>query len=363
MMERTEGIFDYFCFSDDIITMLWPEVSFHIRLRRKDLKIKHVVVLLVLVAALVFIFATPDAWSSDTRSFVSARVTAPDVADKLLSLQAEVGYLRQKLAACGGGARVGKVDHFPPLYVITPTYARPVQRAELTRLAQVFVMVPNLHWILVEDAAEKTELVARFLAESGINHSHLHIATPSDMKIKPKDPHWSKPRGVHQRNLALQWLRDNFRVGDPGVVYFADDDNTYSVQLFGEISATRKVSVFPVGLVGGVMVERPLVASDGAVTGWSVGWGTDRPFATDMAGFAINLSYLLSHTSAKFASSVKIGYLESEFLKHLVHLEDLEAVGGDRVLVWHTRTEQPNLNKEKQFSRLHGHASDHGLVV
>ena len=263
----------------------------------------------------------------------------------------------------GGGGGVGKVDHFPPLYVITPTYARPVQRAELTRLAQVFVMVPNLHWIVVEDAAEKTELVAKFLAESGIQHSHLHIATPSDMKIKPKDPHWSKPRGVYQRNLALQWLRDNFRVGDPGVVYFADDDNTYSVQLFGEISATRKVSVFPVGLVGGVMVERPLVASDGAVTGWSVGWGTDRPFATDMAGFAINLSYLLSHTSAKFASSVKIGYLESEFLKHLVHLEDLEAVGGGRVLVWHTRTEQPNLNKEKQFSRLHGHASDHGLVV
>ena len=82
-----------------------------------------------------------------------------------------------------------------------------------------------------------------------------------------------------------------------------------------------------------------------------------------MAGFAINLSYLLSHTSAKFASSVKIGYLESEFLKHLVHLEDLEPLGGEEVLVWNTRTEAVNVNKEKEFTKKHGHGSDQGLIV
>lgn len=168
---------------------------------------------------------------------------------------------------------------------------------------------------------------------------------------------------MSQRNLALSWLREHFRPGDEGVVYFADDDNTYDVELFDEISKTKKVSVFPVGLVGGVLIEKPLVSSSGAVTGWSVGWGRDRPFAVDMAGFAINLSYLLSHTSAKFADKVKIGYQESEFLKHLVHLEDLEPLSERKVLVWHTRTEQPNLNREKEFSRKHGHGSDHGLVV
>ena len=46
------------------------------------------------------------------------------------------------------------------------------------------------------------------------------------------------------------------------MVYFADDDNTYTTQLFDEITRTRKVSVFPVGLVGGVMVEKPLVDSN-----------------------------------------------------------------------------------------------------
>ena len=43
------------------------------------------------------------------------------------------------------------------------------------------------------------------------------------------------------------------------MVYFADDDNTYSTELFEEMRTTRKVSVWPVGLVGGLMVERPKV--------------------------------------------------------------------------------------------------------
>ena len=218
-------------------------------------------------------------------------------------------------------------------------------------------MQPTVIW-----SFEVCVLVSRFLQSSGINYTHLHIETPSEMKLKHKDPHWSKPRGVVQRNEALAWLRNNFKAGDEGVVYFADDDNAYSVELFEEISGTKTVSVFPVGLVGGVLLERPSL-SGSKVVGWSVGWAADRPFATDMAGFAINLSYLLSHTSAKFASSVKIGYLETEFLKHLVHLEDLEPVSVSRVLVWHTRTEKPNLNKEKLFSKTHGHGSDQGHEV
>lgn len=50
------------------------------------------------------------------------------------------------------------------------------------------------------------------------------------------DPSWLKPRGVEQRNEGLRWLRENGR-GDnqQGVVYFADDDNTYSLQIFEEV--------------------------------------------------------------------------------------------------------------------------------
>jgi len=319
------------------------------------------------VVLLICLFLYFQKNSSSSGGFVVARPSSENT-DQLLSLQAEIGYLRKKLAKCSnpvtGTLANSRIEHFKPIYVITPTYSRPVQKAELTRLASVFLMVPNLHWIVVEDSPRKTNLVSRFLQSSGLNYTHLYIDTPSDMKLKSKDPHWSKPRGVFQRNEAINFLRNNFKVGDPGVVYFADDDNAYSVELFSEISDTKKVSVFPVGLVGGVLLERPEVSSSGSeVVGWSVGWATDRPFATDMAGFAINLSYLLSHTSAKFASKVKIGYQETEFLKHLVHLEDLEPVSVDRVLVWHTRTEKPNLNKEKLYQQTHGHGSDHGHEV
>lgn len=290
------------------------------------------------------------------------------VEDQFISLQAELGYLRKKLAQCGGQvpSQSGDLEHFPPIYVITPTHSRPVQLAELKRLQSVFLMVPNLHWILVEDAEQKTKLVTDFLARSGLSFTHLNVATPEKMKLKTKDPHWSKPRGVEQRNAGISWLRDKLKKPDaPGVVYFADDDNTYSLDLFEMIRTTRKVSVFPVGLVGGVLVERPLSSSSGQLTGWSVGWGRDRPFATDMAGFAVNVGFLLSRPAAKFLGRVKIGYLESEFLKRLVadEKEEVDVVGGDTVMVWHTRTENVNLNMEAKFKTRTGHGSDHGTYV
>jgi len=327
------------------------DILYHFRVRRCSIKPKQLILLLLLVVSLL-------GFKHNSESGTKVTLPSPD---QILSLQAEVGYLRKKLAQCGSNVDL-EIDHFVPIFVITPTFARDVQKAELTRLANVFLLIPNLHWIVVEDSHVKTNLVSQFLLQSGLKYTHLNKETPGEMKLKPKDPHWSKPRGVYQRNEAIAWLRNNYAVGESGVVYFADDDNTYSTELFQVISATSKVAVFPVGLVGGVMVEKPNVVA-GKVVSWSVGWGKDRPFATDMAGFAIGLSYLLSHTSAKFATEVKIGYLESEFLKHLVHLEDLEPISVDKVLVWHTRTEKPNLNQEKRFIKSVGHSSAHGMEV
>lgn len=42
----------------------------------------------------------------------------------------------------------------------------------------------------------------------------------------------TKPRGVSNRNAALKWIRENRK---SGVLYFADDDNTYDIQLFEEV--------------------------------------------------------------------------------------------------------------------------------
>ncbi|XP_054723907.1 galactosylgalactosylxylosylprotein 3-beta-glucuronosyltransferase 3-like, partial [Uloborus diversus] len=248
----------------------------------------------------------------------------------------------------------------PKIYVITPTYARPVQKAELTRLSHTLLLVPNIHWIVVEDSVNKTALVVNLLQKSKLSYTHLYTPTPLPMKMSKDDPSWLKPKGVLQRNLALSWLRKHALSSEKGVVYFADDDNTYDLDLFEEMRYTERVSVWPVGLVGGLMVEKPLV-KNGKVTGWNTIWKPNRPFPLDMAGFAVNVTLLLQHPEAAFSLSVPRGYQESKLLKDLVKIEQLEPKANNctKVLVWHTRTEYPKLKQEWKLKT----RSDFGIEV
>lgn len=129
-------------------------------------------------------------------------------------------------------------DLLPTIHVITPTYSRPVQKAELTRLANTLLHVPNLHWILVEDSLKQTTLVSHFLQETKLNYTHLNVETPRNYKVRGDTRDARIPRGTIQRNLALRWLRETCGVNcsQSGVVYFADDDNTYSLELFEEVN-------------------------------------------------------------------------------------------------------------------------------
>ncbi|RWS26516.1 Galactosylgalactosylxylosylprotein 3-beta-glucuronosyltransferase 3-like protein [Leptotrombidium deliense] len=251
-----------------------------------------------------------------------------------------------------------ETDSLPLIYIATPTYARATQKADLTRLSYTLLHVPRVHWLLIEDAHETTKLVKNFvnnLQEIAIERgtdlqvTHLHIATPEKYKLKTSDPSWLKPRGVMQRNEALRWLRDNEDdLSTNGVLYFADDDNTYDLRIFEEMRDTQKVSVWPVGLVGGLQVERPLV-SNGRVTGWNTIWRPERAFPIDMAGFAVNIKLILDRRKANFIATVPRGYQESYFLKQLIHgVHELEPKADDcsKVFVWHTRTEHPKLRHE-----------------
>ena len=49
----------------------------------------------------------------------------------------------------------------------------------------------------------------------------------NDPKIK------SKPRGVAARNAGMRWVLSH---ATKGVLYFMDDDNTYDLRLFAEVS-------------------------------------------------------------------------------------------------------------------------------
>lgn len=240
------------------------------------------------------------------------------------------------------------------IYAITPTYARPVQEAELTRLCHTFRLVPNLHWIVVEDSTARTSVVSSLLARCGVAYTHLYAATPPDRKLKPEDPSWLLPKGVLQRNEGLRWLRKNAQHLDPnGIVYFADDDNTYDLRLFDEMRKTVKVSVWPVGLVGGLLVEQP-IAKDGHVVSWNAVWKPYRRYPLDMAGFAVSLRLLLDNPNAQFRLRLPRGQQESYLLKQLVSgPEELEprAENCTQVLVWHTRTEKPKLAQEQHAGK------------
>lgn len=256
----------------------------------------------------------------------------------------------------------------PTIYVITPTYARLVQKAELTRLSQTFLHVPQLHWVLVEDAPQKSLLVSNLLKSSGLSYTHLHIQTAAQRKLHEGDPNWLKPRGVEQRNEGLRWLREDRReaagdASEQAVVYFADDDNTYSLQLFQEMRNTQKVSVWPVGLVGAMKYESPLVQA-GKVVGFHTGWRPTRPFPLDMAGFAVSLRLLLANPDACFDGDAPMGFLESSLLQGLVTMEELEprADNCTKVLVWHTRTEKPKMKREEAL-QAQGLGSDPAVEV
>lgn len=238
-------------------------------------------------------------------------------------------------------------NNLPTIYAITPTYYRYVQKAELTRISQTLQLVFNVHWIVIEDAEQKSDLVKNVISESKLITTHLNAKTPPFEKLQDKDPRWKRHRGVEQRNSALKWLRRNLRLGvDKGVVYFMDDDNTYDIKVFSEMAKIKKVGVWPVGLVGGLNVEAPILdAQTGRVTGYKSGWKPTRPFAIDMAGFAINLDLILTKEDANFSYKMEKGYQESEFLSYFTTMEGLEPLADNctKVYVWHTRTEKPSV--------------------
>ncbi|XP_046481623.1 galactosylgalactosylxylosylprotein 3-beta-glucuronosyltransferase P [Neodiprion pinetum] len=235
-----------------------------------------------------------------------------------------------------------------PLYVITPTYRRPEQVPELTRMAHTLMLVKNVHWLVIEDAHTPTQQVTDLLRRTGLKYEHLVAPMPEQYKKK----NGAKPRGVSNRNRGLQWIRAN---ATSGVFYFADDDNTYDIKLFDEIRTTRKVSMWPVGLCTKFGLSTPIV-KNGKFIGFYDGWMAGRKFPVDMAGFAVSVKFLLERPKASMP--FRPGYEEDGFLKSLAPFNpseiELLADNCSQVLAWHTQTKknEPSaaLDKEKYAS-------------
>uniref|UniRef100_W6NBS8 Galactosylgalactosylxylosylprotein 3-beta-glucuronosyltransferase n=1 Tax=Haemonchus contortus TaxID=6289 RepID=W6NBS8_HAECO len=160
-------------------------------------------------------------------------------------------------------------------------------------------LVPHVHWIAVEDANYTVPYVEDILRRT--MHSYTYVAA--------RTPEGYPKRGWYQRTTALQLLRNNtvsvMKNYKEGVVYFGDDDNAYDTRLFTDyIRKVKKLGMWAVGLSGGTPVESPEVMN-GTVVGYKVKWGPKRKFAVDMAGFAINLNFILKFVQKKLFKPVQ----------------------------------------------------------
>ncbi|KAG5446921.1 Galactosylgalactosylxylosylprotein 3-beta-glucuronosyltransferase 1 [Clonorchis sinensis] len=238
----------------------------------------------------------------------------------------------------------------PRIYILTATYPRPVQRAELTRLCNTLKNVINVYWIVCEDSATRSKTTIALLSNCGIPFTYLNVETPFNQRPRPNEPYWSRPKGISQRNLGLRWIRETLPLHrEPSVLYIADDDNTYSLEVFEEMRYTRRVSTWPVGLSGELPWEGCVTSATdrSRISQMWVAYKPNRPFPIDMAGFAVNMDLILNHPQAKFDYNRPRGFQESEFLAGLglKHWSELEpkADGCQKILVWHTRTADPSL--------------------
>lgn len=81
------------------------------------------------------------------------------------------------------------------------------------------------------------------------------------------------------------------------------------------------------------------------VIGFNSMWKPERPFPIDMAGFAISFD-LLESNEVMFSYKVENGYQETEILRQITTLDELQPLSDNKILVWHTRTEKSKNDNE-----------------
>lgn len=116
-----------------------------------------------------------------------------------------------------------------PLIILTATQTGPFQAFYLNRLASTLKLVtPPLLWVVVEMDAQSHE-TADILRRSGVMYRHV---------VCDKNLTDLNDRRVHQRNAALSHIEVH-RLD--GIVYFADEENVYAIDLFEDMRKIRYI--------------------------------------------------------------------------------------------------------------------------
>ncbi|KDP34199.1 hypothetical protein JCGZ_07770 [Jatropha curcas] len=234
------------------------------------------------------------------------------------------------------------------LIVVTSTHARPFQAYYLNRLAFTLKLVKSpLLWIVVEMTSQ-SEQTADILRRTGVMYRHL---------VCNKNLTDIKDRSVHQRNVALSHI-ETHRLD--GIVYFADDSNIYSAELFEQMRKIRRFGTWTVAKVMGQskgFLDGP-VCNGTRVIGWHVNESIRsirrfRRFHVDMSGFAFNSTILWDpkrwHRPTiepiRLLDTVRDGFQVSTIIEQVVEDESqMEGLLQDcsRVMVWHLQLESSN---------------------
>ncbi|XP_024370762.1 probable beta-1,4-xylosyltransferase IRX9H [Physcomitrium patens] len=231
------------------------------------------------------------------------------------------------------------------LIIVTPTYVRPFGAYYLTRLAHTLKLVPPpLLWLVVEMHYQSLE-TAQLLRETGIMYRHL---------VCDKNLTNVKDRAASQRNTALAHIEHHEL---DGIVYFADDGNMYTLELFEQM---RNITRFGTWLVGILAPGKSRVVFEGPVCEGEkvIGWHTSdrskrlRRFHVDMSGFAFNSTMLWDPRRWKRPTlepirqldSIKESSQQTSFIEQLVPDESYmegRPPGCLKIMVWHLQLEAP----------------------
>eukprot|EP00252_Welwitschia_mirabilis_P009979 TRINITY_DN22984_c0_g1_i1.p1 TRINITY_DN22984_c0_g1~~TRINITY_DN22984_c0_g1_i1.p1 ORF type:complete len:524 (+),score=64.25 TRINITY_DN22984_c0_g1_i1:248-1819(+) len=133
------------------------------------------------------------------------------------------------------------VKDWRTVIVITPTYVRTFQSVHLTGLMHTLMLVPGkVVWIVVEAGGVSNE-TSRLVSSSGVEV--IHVGFGQRMPVSWEGRHRMEAR---MRIEGLRIVRE--RMLD-GIVMFADDSNTHSLELFDEIQSVKWFASLSVGIL------------------------------------------------------------------------------------------------------------------
>ncbi|PHU09521.1 putative glucuronosyltransferase [Capsicum chinense] len=229
------------------------------------------------------------------------------------------------------------------LIIVTPTEVRPFQAYYLNRLAYALELVPSpLLWIVVEMNSQSVE-TADILRRTGVMYRHL-VCTRNLTEVKEKN--------VHLRNVAVSHIETHHL---DGIVYFADEYNIYSADVFEQM---RQISRFGTWIVARLAENNRKVILQGPICNGSqvIGWHTEgrakrfQRFYAEISGFAFNSTilwdpkrwHLPTLEPIRQSDTARASSQVSTFIEQMV--EDESQMEGlpmncSRIMVWQFNTE------------------------